>query len=96
VDPSGLALYFSRASVPKDIAARAKPAYVGLHIGLYAYKADFLQKLAKLKPTPLEKLVKLEQLRVLENGFSIAVGRTGLHSVAIDMPADAARVRRLL
>jgi 3-deoxy-manno-octulosonate cytidylyltransferase (CMP-KDO synthetase) len=95
MDKAGRALYFSRAAIPhaRDKAALAS---VGLHVGLYAYRAPFLQQLARLKPTPLEKIEKLEQLRVLENGFAISVGFTRLHSQAVDTPADAQRVRRLI
>ena len=92
---NGRALYFSRAAIPhaRDKAALAS---VGLHVGLYAYRAPFLQQLARLKPTPLEKIEKLEQLRVLENGFGIAVGLTRLRSHSVDTPADAQRIRRLI
>jgi 3-deoxy-manno-octulosonate cytidylyltransferase (CMP-KDO synthetase) len=97
-DKAGRALYFSRSPIPmrRDGGGPPSGSQVGLHVGLYAYKADFLQKLAGLKPTFLEQSEKLEQLRVLEHGFSIAVGRTRLASLAIDTPEDAARVRRLI
>jgi 3-deoxy-manno-octulosonate cytidylyltransferase (CMP-KDO synthetase) len=96
-DRDGRALYFSRSPIPMQRdASKAFPPSVGLHIGIYAYRAGFLQSLAKLKPTPLELIEKLEQLRVLENGFSIVVGRTRLLSHAIDTPQDARRVRRLI
>jgi 3-deoxy-manno-octulosonate cytidylyltransferase (CMP-KDO synthetase) len=102
IDKVGKALYFSRAAVPlvrDSVGAGRWPARhpgVGLHIGIYAYRADFLQKLARFRPTPLEMTEKLEQLRVLENGFEIAVGQTRLASHAIDTPQDAARVRKLI
>src|SRR5207302_1693930 len=89
VDQRGNALYFSRAMVPFERDRRSKTgghearpyrATGGLHVGIYAYRADFLQKLAKLRPTPLELTEKLEQLRVLENGYDIAVGLTRLAS----------------
>ncbi len=93
---SGQALYFSRAPIPYDRHGMGRLVSVGLHVGLYAYRGAFLQALAGLKPTPLEQLEKLEQLRVLENGYAIAVGQTRLKSTAVDTPADAAKVRRLI
>ena len=98
-DKNGKALYFSRSPIPmRRDGGKNEPAgnQVGLHVGIYAYRADFLQKLAKLKSTYLEKTEKLEQLRVLENGYDIAVGQTKLKSHAIDTPKDAALVRRLI
>jgi 3-deoxy-manno-octulosonate cytidylyltransferase (CMP-KDO synthetase) len=59
-----------------------------LHIGLYAYRRDFLLQLATLPRTPLEKLESLEQLRVLENGYAIAVGVVNDPTVGIDTPED--------
>jgi 3-deoxy-manno-octulosonate cytidylyltransferase (CMP-KDO synthetase) len=98
-DAKGTALYFSRAPIAFH---RDKPGKLpaglrlGLHVGLYAYRAAFLQKLAKLRPSRLELTEKLEQLRVLDLGERIAVGFTKAQSHAIDTPQDAAKVRRLL
>lgn len=70
----GRALYFSRSPIPfwRDRDPAARPNY-RLHLGLYAYRPAFLQRFAALPPTPLERAEKLEQLRALEHGFSIAV-----------------------
>jgi 3-deoxy-manno-octulosonate cytidylyltransferase (CMP-KDO synthetase) len=97
-DGNGRALYFSRAPIPYPRGGGwpASSAAVGLHVGLYAYRADFLQTLSRLKPTALEQLEKLEQLRALEHGHAIFVGRTRLASHSIDTPADARRIRRML
>ncbi len=97
-DGKGRALYFSRAPIPhlREGGSRPEGAFVGLHVGIYAYRAAFLQKLARMGQTPMETLEKLEQLRVLENGYSIAIAQTRLHSQAVDTPADAAKVRRLI
>ena len=98
-DGKGLALYFSRAPIAFH---RDKPGRMplglrlGLHVGLYAYRAGFLKELAKAKPTALEMAENLEQLRVLDQGERIAVAFTKALSVAIDTPADAAKVRKLL
>jgi 3-deoxy-manno-octulosonate cytidylyltransferase (CMP-KDO synthetase) len=76
---NGLALYFSRAPVPwqrdRFQHDRTLPAAGALrHIGIYAYRAGFLRRFASLPPGTLEQLEALEQLRVLEAGYRIAVG----------------------
>ena len=58
------------------------------HIGLYAYRRDFLLQLASLPPSDLEQVEKLEQLRVLAAGYSIVVGQVAEPSIGIDTPAD--------
>lgn len=80
LDKNGRAMYFSRATIPwdRDAFALSKDslpaAYAPLrHIGLYAYRNDFLQAYPLLESSPLEKIEALEQLRVLWNGFAIAV-----------------------
>jgi 3-deoxy-manno-octulosonate cytidylyltransferase (CMP-KDO synthetase) len=77
-DAAGRALYFSRSPIPfvrdgkPDFAAR--PPRFLQHLGLYAYRRDFLLRLASLPPEPLEQMEKLEQLRVLAQGHTIKVG----------------------
>jgi len=75
-DGEGRALYFSRAPIPwhRDAAGTAD-AHLGArrHIGLYAYRANALLRLAALAPTPLERLEQLEQLRALEHGMEIRI-----------------------
>jgi 3-deoxy-manno-octulosonate cytidylyltransferase (CMP-KDO synthetase) len=101
-DRGGRALYFSRSPIPlarewTDELLTAEPPHFHLHIGLYAYRRDFLLRLAGLPRTPLEKLESLEQLRVLENGYQIAVGVVDEPTVGIDTPEDyRAFVRRTL
>jgi 3-deoxy-manno-octulosonate cytidylyltransferase (CMP-KDO synthetase) len=91
----GRALYFSRSPIPHhrdgppDFAA--EPPAALLHLGLYAYRRDFLLKLAELPPSPLESIEKLEQLRVLEAGHPIALGIIQERSVGIDTPEDYQR-----
>ncbi|MEK7828881.1 MAG: 3-deoxy-manno-octulosonate cytidylyltransferase, partial [Deltaproteobacteria bacterium] len=66
------------------------------HIGLYVYRKDFLLKFAKMKPTPLEEAEKLEQLRVLENGYKIKVVETEHDSIGVDTEEDMERVRKIV
>jgi 3-deoxy-manno-octulosonate cytidylyltransferase (CMP-KDO synthetase) len=100
-DHRGEALYFSRSVIPhprtwSDAHLAAEPPVFYQHIGLYAYRRDFLLRLAQLAPSPLEKLESLEQLRVLWNGHSIKVGVIEEAAKGIDTPADyEAFVRRL-
>jgi 3-deoxy-manno-octulosonate cytidylyltransferase (CMP-KDO synthetase) len=88
---NGRALYFSRAAIPHDRDGRGVPPEALLHLGLYAYRRDFLLKLAALPPSPLERREKLEQLRVLEAGHPIAVGLVDEPCVGIDTPEDYRR-----
>lgn len=98
--PAFRALYFSRAAIPharewNDSLLTADPPHFLQHLGLYAYRRDFLLQLAKLPRTPLEQLENLEQLRVLENGHDILVGVVDEPTIGIDTPADyAAFVQR--
>jgi 3-deoxy-manno-octulosonate cytidylyltransferase (CMP-KDO synthetase) len=92
----GHALYFSRATIPFvrdavwDELLQTNSPWL-LHLGLYAYRVDFLLELCKLPPSKLEKLEKLEQLRVLEMGARIQVAVVEQRSVGIDTPEDYAR-----
>jgi 3-deoxy-manno-octulosonate cytidylyltransferase (CMP-KDO synthetase) len=83
----GQALYFSREPIPHPRDANPDAVWL-LHIGLYAYRRDFLLSYARMPQTPLEKLEKLEQLRALENGYGIQVVQTGYEARGIDTPAD--------
>jgi 3-deoxy-manno-octulosonate cytidylyltransferase (CMP-KDO synthetase) len=98
-DERGRALYFSRAPIPyiRDESTRKKspPCYF-VHIGLYVYRKDFLLQYAQWEPTTLEELERLEQLRVLEHGYPIAVVETQYQSVGVDTPEDLERVSALL
>jgi 3-deoxy-manno-octulosonate cytidylyltransferase (CMP-KDO synthetase) len=92
-DRDGYALYFSRSPLPywRDLASTAPLGYK--HIGLYAYRRDFLLRFARLAPTPLERAEKLEQLRALEWGFRIRVAETRSQSIEVDTPEDLERAR---
>ena len=98
-DANGHALYFSRASIPHVRDAddlQAPPRDHWQHVGLYVYRKEFLLEYARMSPTPLEKLEKLEQLRVLENGYRIAVVETDYRSIGVDRPSDLERVREIM
>jgi 3-deoxy-manno-octulosonate cytidylyltransferase (CMP-KDO synthetase) len=100
VDRAEFALYFSRAPIPYRRGAaggapsRAQRAFK--HIGLYAYRREFLVRLAALPPTPLEEAEVLEQLRALEHGYRIKAVETQHDSIGVDTPDDLARVRALV
>ena len=92
-DRRGRALYFSRSPIPHarqwdDTLLSARPARFYQHIGLYAYRREFLLRLAEMPPSELETIEKLEQLRVLESGYPILVGLVDEPTFGIDTPED--------
>ena len=87
VDRAGNALYFSRARIPY---ARNPGAKVYKHIGIYAYRRDFLLAYARMAQTPLELSESLEQLRALENGHRIRVIETDAVFIGVDTEEDLA------
>ena len=103
-DATGHALYFSRAPIPwpRDAFARSRDALPAggpwlRHIGIYAYRAGFLQAFADLPPGRLEVIESLEQLRVMEAGYRIAVAVTPEpFPPGVDTPEDLERAERHL
>lgn len=93
-DLQGYALYFSRSLIPFPRNDTGVPVYK--HIGIYAYRRDFLLKYAKLSPTPLEQTESLEQLRALEHGYKIKVLKTDFKSIGVDTMEDLEKVNELL
>ena len=92
----GRALYFSRSRLPfsRDLGLtidddwlKENPCY--RHLGLYAYQASFLEKIGQLPPGRYEQIEKLEQLRVLENGYDITCAVTEDPTLGVDTPKDA-------
>ena len=86
----GKALYFSRAPIPylrDNNDENILPFYMK-HIGIYAFRASILKELVKLAPSGLEKAEKLEQLRWLENGYSIFAAETTYRTLSVDTPED--------
>ncbi|MHC4271076.1 MAG: 3-deoxy-manno-octulosonate cytidylyltransferase, partial [Planctomycetota bacterium] len=97
-DNSGRAIYFSRSPIPYDREIKGIGPIENYlrHIGTYAYRKDFLMEITKLPQTKLEKIEKLEQLRAIENGFSILVGKVKHTADGIDTPEQYAEfVKRI-
>jgi 3-deoxy-manno-octulosonate cytidylyltransferase (CMP-KDO synthetase) len=91
----GRALYFSRSTIPYD---RDESGFAGYrkHLGLYAYRKAALEQFAALAPSPLERIERLEQLRLLENGISIYVGEAAGDTIGVDTEDDLQRVDQIL
>lgn len=101
VDQNSFALYFSRSIVPHirdehDTSKWLARRTFYKHIGLYVFRKEFLLRFAKMPPSSLEQSEKLEQLRILENGFKIKVGFTEHDSIPIDTQSDADRAIQIL
>lgn len=100
VDLNFRALFFSRSPLPhlrrspETESGKGHTFYT--HIGLYAFRADLLRDLVQLPASPLEKAESLEQLRWLENGFSIQTALSKQASMGVDTPEDLARIARLI
>ena len=89
----GDAMYFSRSLIPYP-----RNAFVNApmkHVGIYAYRREFLLDYAKMEPTPAEQTESLEQLRALENGYTIRVIKTDKRFVGVDTPEDLDRVNAI-
>ncbi len=96
-DKNGFALYFSRAAIPYYPAnTDAESQVYYKHIGLYGYTKDFIFVLKNLPVSRLEKTEKLEQLRVLEEGYKIKVVETKFETIGVDTPEDLEKVREFL
>lgn len=93
-DFNGDSLYFSRARLPYPRKEEGGPVFQ--HIGLYAYRRDFLAKFASMPPSPLEQTESLEQLRVLENGYRIRMVLVQNAPIGVDTSEDLERVRRII
>lgn len=92
-DQKGYAIYFSRSVIPypRDTFT----AFVK-HLGLYAFRADFLQTYVTLPQTPLEKAEKLEQLRVMEHGYRIKVVTGSYPTLEVNTPEEYAAVKAFI
>jgi len=104
-DREGFALYFSRAPVPYHRDEWKDPGHfmihdsdftVFKHIGIYSYRRDVLTQLSELPPSRLELVEKLEQLRAIEEGFTIKVKETVYETFGVDTPEDLERIEKCL
>jgi 3-deoxy-manno-octulosonate cytidylyltransferase (CMP-KDO synthetase) len=91
----GDAIYFSRCPIPYERDGRSGVPIYFKHIGLYVYRREFLLRYPDLTVGPLEEAERLEQLRVLENGYRIRVVETDYESLGVDTPEDLERVNQL-
>ena len=93
LDCRGRALYFSRSLIPYTVdgGGASTPSDWLLHLGVYAYRREFLLELSGWSPSPLERRERLEQLRVLENGRAMAVEVVEEACIGIDTPEDYAQ-----
>jgi 3-deoxy-manno-octulosonate cytidylyltransferase (CMP-KDO synthetase) len=103
VSALGRALYFSRRTIPylREAASGSEKEQLAAfpflkHLGIYGYRRETLLQLVKYPVSALENAEKLEQLRALENGISIAVVKVDYDSVGVDLPSDVQRVENLL
>ena len=107
MDRSGFALYFSRSPIPyyrnHNVTLDGSSAGVSgqtvighRHVGLYVYRREFLIKFARLRPTALEQIESLEQLRALAYGYKIYVAQVEETSVEVDTAADLESAERYL
>ena len=94
------ALYFSRQPIPFIKNVEEKEWHLHhqyfRHVGMYAYRSDILDKITELPVSSLEKAESLEQLRWIENGFTIKCVITSFESLCIDTPEDAEKIKQLL
>lgn len=103
VNAAGMALYFSRRTIPyvREAASGSVSEQLAAfpflkHIGIYAYRRETLLRLVRYPVSTLEAAEKLEQLRALEHGIGIAVAKVAYEGAGVDAPEDVARVERLL
>jgi 3-deoxy-manno-octulosonate cytidylyltransferase (CMP-KDO synthetase) len=95
VDRSGFALYFSRSTIP-FVRDPGQVFHIYKHLGLYAYRRDFLDVFCRLPEGELEQAEKLEQLRAIEWGHRIRVVITEFDSPEVDLPEDIPRIEERL
>lgn len=93
VNRLGNAMYFSRSLIPYPRNAFVQHPLK--HVGMYGYQRQFLLNYAKMEPTPAELTESLEQLRALENGYTIRVITTDQRFVGVDTPEDLDRVNEI-
>ena len=93
-DKNDYAIYFSRSPIPYPRTLDLKNYYK--HVGIYAYKSNFVVEYSKMQQTQLEKSESLEQLRVLENGYKIKVLETPFKIIGVDTQEDLDLVNKIV
>ncbi len=103
VNRAGQALYFSRRTIPylrdhakSPLQEQMKAFPFWKHLGIYGYRRETLLRLVKFPVSPLESAEKLEQLRALDNGISIAVAPVEYEGIGVDVPGDVQKIERIL
>lgn len=97
MNAQGRALYFSRSPIPfHHELSPLKDSPWHRHCGFYIYRRGAIEKFVRLKPSPLERLERLEQLRALEAGMGIAVAEVPAPGPAIDVPEDLKAAEKYL
>lgn len=97
VDRDNFAIYFSRSPIPhRAFDSQVQDPDYFKHIGIYGYSKDFLFTYKNLPVSNLERIEKLEQLRVLEAGFKIKVIETNVDSIGVDTPEDLEKIKKHL
>jgi 3-deoxy-manno-octulosonate cytidylyltransferase (CMP-KDO synthetase) len=90
------AIYFSRSAIPfqrgREVASWIGQGEYFKHVGIYGYHSDTLLEITALPPSDLEMMESLEQLRWLENGYTIHIGLTDSESISIDIPEDLLKI----
>ena len=100
LDNDGFCLYFSRSIIPfgrdRTQSEWLKNHLYFKHIGIYVFRRQFVLRYAEMKPTPLERSEKLEQLRILEHGYRIRARVTDYDSMPVDTQEDLDKVRVMI
>ena len=94
-DQKGDAMYFSRSVIPSNVKD-GKLARVFRHVGIYAYKRDFLEEFSKMSQTELELGEGIEPLRAMERGYKMRLKETKHSSIGVDLPEHIEKVERVI
>lgn len=94
-DDNGDAMYFSRSVIPSNLKD-GKLARIFRHVGIYAYKKDFLLKFAAMEQTELELGEGIEPLRAMQKGYKMRLKETEYTSIGVDLPEHVAQVEKII
>jgi 3-deoxy-manno-octulosonate cytidylyltransferase (CMP-KDO synthetase) len=96
-DQKGHAIYFSRSLIPGGKSGQWRPEIPYYkHLGIYGYRVGFLKIYSSLKHTPLQIAEDLEQLKIIENGYKIAIAIVKSNAIGVDTPEDIKKIEKLL